>query len=231
MLISAMVGIDLRNTLDMDATIKGFDLTEQKLTNILNDIISIDVGDNVAFEILMIKDIRDEDEYSGYRVTINGKFDTIYQKFKVDISTGDKITPKEIEYNFKLLFEDRNIGILAYNLETILSEKFEGIITKGIANTRARDYYDIFILEKFQKQNINDEILKEAIVNTFAKRETLYYLENIDKQINEIENSVDLKEIWENYQNKFSYAKDISYQDTISEIKKIANLGFKLNKK
>lgn len=229
MLISAMVGIDLRNTLDMDATIKGFDLTEQKLTNILNDIISIDIGDNVTFEILMIKDIRDEDEYSGYRVTLNGKFDTIYQKFKVDISTGDKITPKEIEYNFKLLFEDRNIGIQAYNLETILSEKFEGVISKGIANTRARDYYDIFILEKFQKQNINDEILKEAIINTFTKRETLYYLEHIDKQINEIENSVDLKEIWENYQSKFSYAKDISYQDTISEIKKIANLFLELH--
>jgi predicted nucleotidyltransferase component of viral defense system len=231
MLISAMVGIDLRNTLDMDATIKGFDLTEQNLIDILNEIISIDVEDDVTFEILMIKDIRDEAEYSGYRVTINGKFDTIYQKFKIDISTGDIITPKEIEYNFKLLFEDRQIGILAYNLETVLSEKFEGIISKGIANTRARDYYDIFILEKFQKQNINENILRDAIINKFTERGTLYYLENIDKQINEIENSDDLKEIWENYQNKFSYAKDISFKDTINEIKKIANIDFKINKK
>jgi predicted nucleotidyltransferase component of viral defense system len=226
-----MVGIDLRNTLDMDATIKGFDLTEQNLIDILNEIISIDVEDDVTFEILMIKDIRDEAEYSGYRVTINGKFDTIYQKFKIDISTGDIITPKEIEYNFKLLFEDRQIGILAYNLETVLSEKFEGIISKGIANTRARDYYDIFILEKFQKQNINENILRDAIINKFTERGTLYYLENIDKQINEIENSDDLKEIWENYQNKFSYAKDISFKDTINEIKKIANIDFKINKK
>lgn len=219
-----MVGIDLRNTLDMDAIIKGFNLTEQNLKKILEEIVYIDIGDNVTFEIEMIKDIRDEAEYSGYRVTLNGKFDTIYQKFKVDISTGDVITPKEIEYNFSLLFEDRKIGILAYNLETILSEKFEGIISKGIANTRARDYYDIYILEKFQRKNIDKTVLKEAIINKFKERQTLYYLENITKQIADIENSEDLQEIWKNYQNKFTYARDISYQDTITAIKDICNM-------
>lgn len=224
MLISAIVGIDLRNTLDMDATIKGFNLNEQNLKHILEEIISINLQDNVNFEILMIKDIREEAEYSGYRVTLNGTFDKIFQKFKVDISTGDVITPKEIEYNFKLLFEDRQIGVLAYNLETVLSEKFEGVISKSIANTRARDYYDIYILMKFQKQNIDTNVLKEAIINTFNERETIYYLENIDSQINEIENSDDLKEIWNNYQNKFSYANDISFQDTIDVIKEIANV-------
>lgn len=226
MLISAMVGIDLRNTLDMDATIKGFNLTEQNLKNILEEITSIDIGDNVSFELLMIKDIREEAEYTGYRVTLNGKFDTIFQKFKIDISTGDAITPKEIEYNFELLFEKRKIGILAYNLETILSEKFEGVISKGIANTRARDYYDIYILIKLQKQNINFDVLKNAIINTFKERETTYYLENINKIIYEIENSEDLNEIWTNYQNKFAYANDITFQDTISAIKEIANIGF-----
>lgn len=226
MLISAMVGIDLRNTLDMDATIKGFNLTEQNLKNILEEILSINIEDNVSFELLMIKDIREEAEYTGYRVTINGKFDTIFQKFKIDISTGDAITPKEIEYNFELLFEKRKIGILAYNLETILSEKFEGVISKGIGNTRARDYYDIYILIKLQKQNINFNVLKKAIINTFKERETTYYLENINKIISEIENSEDLQEIWANYQNKFVYAKDICFQDTISAIKEIANIGF-----
>ena len=224
MLISAIVGIDLRSTQDMDATIKGFELTEQNLIEILQEIISLDIKDNVRFEIEMIKNIRDEAEYSGYRVTINGKFDTIYQKFKVDISTGDVITPKEIEYNFNLLFEDRKIAILAYNLETILSEKFEGIISKGIANTRARDYYDIYILEKFQKQNIDDKVLKYAIINTFKERETTYYLENIDKQIDDIEHSEDLLEIWNNYRNKFSYAKDIDYQNIIDIIKDIIKI-------
>lgn len=214
----------MRNTLDMDATIKGFELTKKNLQKILNEIITINVGDDVTFEILMIKDIRDEAEYFGYRVTLNAKFDTIFQKFKIDISTGDVITPKEIEYNFKLLFEDRKIGILAYNLETVLSEKIEGVISKGIANTRARDYYDIFILEKFQKNNINNKVLKQAIINKFMERGTYKYLENIEKCMSEIENSEDLKEIWKNYQNKFSYAEDISYQDTINAIKKFIKI-------
>lgn len=214
----------MRNTLDMDATIKGFELTKKNLQKILNEIITINVGDDVTFEILMIKDIRDEAEYFGYRVTLNAKFDTIFQKFKIDISTGDVITPKEIEYNFKLLFEDRKIGILAYNLETVLSEKIEGVISKGIANTRARDYYDIFILEKFQKNNINNKVLKQAIINKFMERGTYKYLENIEKCMYEFENSEDLKEIWKNYQNKFSYAEDVSYQDTINAIKEFIKI-------
>ena len=214
----------MRNTLDMDATIKGFELTKKNLQKILNEIITINVGDDVTFEILMIKDIRDEAEYFGYRVTLNAKFDTIFQKFKIDISTGDVITPKEIEYNFKLLFEDRKIGILAYNLETVLSEKIEGVISKGIANTRARDYYDIFILEKFQKNNINNKVLKQAIINKFLERGTYKYLENIEKCMYEFENSEDLKEIWKNYQNKFSYAEDVSYQDTINAIKEFIKI-------
>lgn len=125
-----------------------------------------------------------------------------------------------------MLFEDRKIGILAYNLETIVSEKFEGIISKGIANTRARDYYDIFILNKFQKQNINSDILRKAIINTFKERGSTYYLKNIDKQILEIENSEDLKEIWKNYQKKFSYANDINFENIISVIKELASLNF-----
>ena len=224
MLISAIVGIDLRNTLDMDATIKGVELSKENLEKILKEIISIDIDDEIKFEILMIKDIRDEGDYAGYRVTINGIFQTIFQKFKIDITTGDVITPKEIKYKFELLFENRKIDILAYNLETVISEKFEGIITKGVLNTRARDYYDLYILEKFQKQNINSDILKKAIINKFRERQTYSYLETIDKQILVIENSKELKEIWENYKNKFSYAENINYNDIILVIKKIVDL-------
>lgn len=172
----------------------------------------------------MISDIRDEEDYPGYRVTLNGKFQTIYQKFKIDITTGDVITPKEIKYKFELLFEDRKIDVLAYNLETVISEKFEGIITKGIANTRARDYYDLYILKRFQKKNISDEILRQAIINKFQERETNRYLETVDIQIKNIENSNELKEIWKNYQNKFLYAQDINFEDTIITIKEIAKL-------
>lgn len=219
-----MVGIDLRNTLDMDATIKGFNLTKENLESILKEIASIDLGDEVKFDILMIKDIRDEEEYFGYRVTINSLFQSVFQKFKVDITTGDVITPKEIEYQFGLLFENRKINILAYNLETIISEKFEGVISKGIANTRARDYYDLYILEKFQKQNIDKTILKEAIINKFKERNTTYYLETIQEQIQVIENSEELKQIWINYTHKFSYAKEIKFEDTIQVLKMVAKL-------
>lgn len=224
MLISAMVGIDLRNTLDMDATIRGFKLSKENLEKIFNEILSIDIGDDVKFEILMIRDIRDEEEYTGYRITINGLFHSIFQRFKIDITTGDVITPKEIEYKFGLLFENREINVLAYNLETVISEKFEGIITKGIANTRARDYYDLYILEKLQKKNINNKMLKQAIINKFRERQTYNFLESINEQIQSIENSDELKEIWKNYQSKFSYAEDISYEETIRVIKDIANI-------
>ena len=224
MLISAMVGIDLRNTLDMDATIKGVELSKENLEKILAEIISLDIGDDVKFEILMIRDIRDEEAYTGYRVTLNAIFHTIFQKFKIDITTGDIITPKEIEYKFELLFEERKINVLAYNLETVISEKFEGIITKGIANTRARDYYDLYILKKLQKDNINQKTLKQAIINKFRERKTWHYLETIKKQVEDIEKSKELAEIWKNYQSKFSYAEDINYKDTIQVIKEIASL-------
>lgn len=222
MLISAMVGIDLRNTLDMDATIRGLELSKENLEQTLNEILAIDIGDEVKFEIFMIRDIREEEDYTGYRVTINALFHTIFQKFKIDITTGDVITPKEVDYKFRLLFEDREIDILAYNLETVISEKFEGIITKGIANTRARDYYDLYILKKFQKKNINNKTLKQAIINKFKDRNTYNYLEKVNEQIKNIENSKELKEIWQNYQNKFSYAEDIGYEKIIEVIKEIA---------
>jgi len=218
MLISAMVGLDLRNTLDMDATITGFELTKENLTNILNEIISIDIGDGVSFEILMVKDIREEEDYAGYRVTINGLFQTMFQKFKIDITTGDVITPKEIEYQFQLLFEDRKINVLAYNLETVISEKLEGVITKGIANTRARDYYDLYILKKFQDKNIDDVLLKQAIIDKFKERGTANYLKIIGEQLKIIAESIELKELWANYTKKFSYAEDIAFEDTICAI-------------
>ena len=167
MLISSMVGVDLRSTLDIDTTIKGFEFTLDKLNEVLNEIIETDIGDMFNFKILMNKKIMEETEYHGYRVTLEANFDTISQKFKIDISTGDIITPNEVKYNIKQMLSDDKIEILAYNIETILSEKIHSIIQKGEDNTRARDYYDIYILEKTKKEEINNNILKEAIINKF----------------------------------------------------------------
>ena len=179
MLISSMVGVDLRSTLDIDTTIKGFEFTLDKLNEVLNEIIETDIGDMFTFKILMNKKIMEEKEYHGYRVTLEANFDTISQKFKIDISTGDIITPNEVKYDIKQILSDDKIEILAYNIETVLSEKVHSIIINNTQNSRARDYYDIYILEKLKKKEINNNILKEAIINKFKERGNEKNINNI----------------------------------------------------
>lgn len=220
-LISSMVGVDLRSTLDIDTTIKGFEFTLDKLNEVLNEIIETDIGDIFNFKILMNKKIMEETEYHGYRVTLEANFDTISQKFKIDISTGDIITPNEVKYNIKQMLSDDKIEILAYNIETILSEKIHSIIQKGEDNTRARDYYDIYILEKTKKEEINNNILKEAIINKFEERKNSNLVSNIYLKVLNLEKNIKLKELWNEYRNKFTYAKDIEFEDTIKSLKNI----------
>ena len=203
-LISSMVGVDLRSTLDIDTTIKGFEFTLDKLNEVLNEIIETDIGDMFNFKILMNKKIMEETEYHGYRVTLEANFDTIFQKFKIDISTGDIITPNEVKYNIKQMLSDDKIEILAYNIETILSEKIHSIIQKGEDNTRARDYYDIYILEKTKKEEINNNILKEAIINKFEERKNSNLVSNIYLKVLDLEKNIKLKEVWNEYRSKVS---------------------------
>lgn len=224
MLISSMVGVDLRSTLDIDTTIKGFEFTLDKLNEVLNEIIETDIGDMFTFKILMNKKIIEETEYHGYRITLEADFDTISQKFKIDISTGDIITPNEVKYNIKQMLSDDKIEILAYNIETILSEKIHSIIQKGEDNTRARDYYDIYILEKTKKEEINNNILKEAIINKFEERKNSNLVSNIYLKVLDLEKNIKLKELWNEYRSKFTYAKDIEFEDTIKSLKNIVSV-------
>ena len=226
MLITAIVGIDMRNTLDMDATIKGFDLEKDNLENILDNIFKIDLEDGVIFEFRNIKEIRQEDEYGGYRVSLEAKFDKLVVPMKLDITTGDIIVPKEVKYKFGLMFENRSIEILAYNMETVIADKFETIISRNIDTTRERDFYDIYILWTTQQQNFDKELLGQAIVKKFEYRGSVDKLNNVDEIIKVIKDSEALKEHWKNYQNKFNYAENISYEDTmkvLEEITKIVN--------
>lgn len=224
MLITAIVGIDMRNTLDMDATIKGFALEKDNLENILGDIFKIDLDDGVSFEFGGIKEIRQEDEYGGYRVSLDAKFDKLVVPMKLDITTGDIITPKEVKYKFNLMFEERSIEILAYNMETVIADKFETIISRNIDTTRARDFYDIYILWTTQQKNLDKKLLKQAIIKKFEYRESTNKLNNADEIIEVIKDSEVLKEHWKNYQSKFSYAEDISYKDTIKVLEEINSL-------
>lgn len=211
MLISSIIGYDLRSTMDVDTTIKSIPLSEENLHNIFNEITKIKIDDNVSFKIKSIRYIREESEYGGMRVSIDGIIDKTIIPFKVDVTTGDAITPKEIEYDYELMLEDKKINLYSYNIETILAEKIETLISRGITNTRIRDFYDIHIIYKTQDNKIDYETLNEAIEATFKNRETSNMLEKKDRILNEVINDEKIKNLWNNYQKEYPYAKLITW--------------------
>ena len=221
MLITAMVGIDSRSTMDLDATIKGQTLTESEIVFIVCDIINITIDDGVIFTYRGIEEIREEADYPGYRVSIGAVLDKTRQTLKIDITTGDFITPKEVTYNFKLLFENRSINILAYTIETVLAEKFETTITRGIANSRMRDFYDIYILTK--TQDINIAIFREALKKTVEKRHTARQMSDITSSINNISTNDVMIELWTRYQKKYNYAADTTWEMVVDAVKWLAD--------
>lgn len=221
MLISAIVGLDSRTTMDMDVTIKGVDFSKENLLSIFERILKVPIPDDVKFILKGIEEIREESEYGGYRISIEIAYETVVVPLKIDISTGDIITPKEVLYSFDLLFEDRNIEILAYNLETVLAEKFETIISRGILNTRARDFYDIYILTTLQEKNINKDDFKNALTSTATKRETLEKINDSSSIIEEIKEDKTIQCIWKAYTKRFVYANDIAFEDSIAALIKL----------
>jgi len=210
--------------MDLDTTIKGFSLTKDNLEKIIKEIISIDVDDNIILTLVNIKDIRLEDEYSGFTVNLNAEFDRLRTNLMVDVTTGDVITYKEVEFNYKTIFNDETISIMSYNFETIIAEKFETILSRNIDNTRMKDYYDLYMFVNLKWNDIDKNLLKEAIKNTSRKRETESFVESADKYIELIENDNSLKELWNSYISNYEYAKNISYNDTIKAIKVINDI-------
>jgi len=211
MLISSLIGYELRSTMDVDTTIKSIPLSEENLYNIFNEVTKIDIDDNVSFKIKSIRYIREESEYGGMRVSIDGMINKTIIPFKVDVTTGDAITPKEIEYDYELMLEDKKINLYSYNIETILAEKIETLISRGITNTRIRDFYDIHIIYKTQDKKINYETLNKAIDATFKNRKTSNMIEKKDKILNEVINDEEIKNLWRNYQKEYPYAKSITW--------------------
>lgn len=217
-LIAAMVGLDTRATMDMDATIKGLPVNEQTVREMFEEICKIEINDDVTFSFRSIGEIREGDEYTGYRVSLSANYPPMAVPLKLDITTGDKITPKEIEYQFKLLLEDRNISVLAYNLETIMAEKLETVISRGDQNTRPRDYYDIYILTKLQYSNIESSALKAALEATTEKRGSSEVVKAYRKIMNTVRNSEIMQKQWDNYQKDFEYATDIAFVDACDAV-------------
>ena len=225
MLISAMLGIDSRTTMDMDTTIKGFTLTEENINKIMQEICELKIEDNVSFKINNTELIREDDDYGGYRITFEANYNNEMPVIlKIDVTTGDKITYKEIEYEFSLMLENRKIRVLSYNLETIIAEKFESIIKRGPLTTRIRDYYDIYMLTNTQSKNIGEKVLKEAIKETSKHRESIGIIERWKETIDLIRENENLLKQWKKYQKNNIYAEDIEYDDLIQAIEEIGNI-------
>lgn len=218
MLVSAMVGIDARSTMDIDTTIKNLPLSVESAERILTEIISVPIDDGVFFKIERIGEIMDETEYSGIRASMTASIDTMRTPLKLDISTGDRITPKEIEYQFKLMFEDRSISVLAYNLETVLAEKIETVLSRGTANTRLRDFYDLYILQHDCTQSFDENTLSAAFRITCAHRNSQAAVSKGIETLHKIRESVEMQNLWISYQQKFPYAKSISWEAVMEAV-------------
>ena len=225
MLISAMLGIDSRTTMDMDTTIKGFPLTKDNITNIMDEICNIEIDDNVTLKINKVELIREDDDYGGYRITFEAKYNNEMPVImKIDITTGDKITYKEIEYSFTLMLEDRKIQIWSYNVETIIAEKFEAIVKRGVLSTRIRDYYDVYMLINTQSKIIDKNTLKDAIILTAQYRGTSEIIKDWKKIVEKIANDSKMHQQWKRYQKDNFYAEGIEYNDLINAIDKVGEI-------
>ena len=220
MLVAAFVGVEARATMDIDTTIKGIPVTIVDMERTITEISNIDLDDNVKFRIKKVSEIMDEAEYSGIRFSMDAVLDGAVIPLKIDISTGDVITPREIVYLYKLMFEDRTIPIMTYPIEMVLAEKLETVISRSIINTRMRDFYDIHILLK--SQNINADILALALERTAKKRGNFSLLENAESVLKIVKSDEDMKRLWNIYQKKFKYAGEYTWDEVIHSVRELS---------
>lgn len=224
LLLTSIIGDDERTTKDMDATLKGIPLTKYDVEKVFNEILNIDIDDGVSFQIISIKDIRLEDEYGGFRLNILSTLDNNKTYITVELTTGDVITPKEMKYNYNSIFEDKKIPIMSYTLETVLAEKFQTIVTRGLLNTRLKDFYDVYILINTKINELSKDNLIKAIKNTFERRETNIDMEQFNEVIKYLNDDKNMNNLWNEYVSKNPYAKGVKFEDTIKAIKEIVEI-------
>ena len=220
-LVTAMIGVAHRSTMDIDTSMKNLNLSAEDALRVVNQVKDIDLDDGVSFEVKDVSNIMDEMEYPGIRVTMNANVGRLITPLKIDISTGDVITPRAIEFNYNLLLEDRSISLWSYNLETILAEKLQTVLARGILNTRMRDFYDIRMLLDTYEDKVNKAVLKDAFAATCKKRGTDHLQEQAEEIIKIIEADEQLQVLWRAYQKKYSYAAEIDYASVISGVRKL----------
>lgn len=218
MLVAAIVGLDNRATMDMDTTLKNLPLTPEAIRNALEQICSISLDDDVSFEIGDISPIREDDLYGGYRVMVKAKLDTMLTPLSIDVSTGDVMTPDSIQYNFSEIFDDeKSYELWAYNIETVMAEKVETILRRGVFNTRPRDFYDTYILATTQKFNM--QLFLEALKATANHRGTTEQIADVKGILKNIQESLELQKMWSKYRKQFAYAKDIEYEQIMEVLR------------
>jgi len=222
-LVTAMIGVAHRSTMDIDTSMKNLNLSAEDALRVVNQVKDIDLDDGVSFEVKDVSNIMDEMEYPGIRVTMNANVGRLITPLKIDISTGDVITPRAIEFNYDLLLEDRSISLWSYNLETILAEKLQTVLARGILNTRMRDFYDIRMLLDTYEDKVNKAVLKDAFAATCKKRGTDHLQEQAEEIIKIIEADEQLQVLWRAYQKKYSYAAEIDYASVINGVRKLMN--------
>ena len=220
-LVTSMIGISMRSTMDIDTTIRNFDLTKEETTRIVNEIKDISLDDHIEFILNDVSDIMDNMEYPGIRIHMDAKLENLIVPIKIDISTGDVITPREIRYEYPLLLEDKSIQLWSYNLETILAEKIQTILSRGLLNTRMRDFYDVTTLFDRYNDQINYNDLSLAFDKICRKRETLSLLEHYEEILCSISEDSTLQNLWKNYCRKYKYASHIEFSTNLEIIKQL----------
>lgn len=224
LLISSLIGVEMRSTLDMDTTIRGLPMNEENISKILHEILEITIDADIVYRLIKLERIRKEDLYEDFCATITCRYGKINANLNIDITTGDIITPKEIQYSYEKILEEGSISILTYTIETIIAEKFETISSRNITTTRARDFYDLYMLYKLYKSKIDRNVLKEAITLTSQRRNSFSLVLQYKEIVKLFYQSNSLKNLWDKYIQNNPYAKEISFDDTISIYEEIGSI-------
>ena len=224
LLISSLIGVEMRSTLDMDTTIRGLPMNEENISKILHEILEITIDADIVYRLIKLERIRKEALYEDFCATITCRYGKINANLNIDITTGDIITPKEIQYSYEKILEEGSISILTYTIETIIAEKFETISSRNITTTRARDFYDLYMLYKLYKSKIDRNVLKEAITLTSQHRNSFSLVLQYKEIVKLFYQSNSLKNLWDKYIQNNPYAKEISFDDTISIYEEIGSI-------
>ena len=224
-LVTSMLGVSLRSTMDIDTTIQNYDLSIENTRRMIESICHVHIVDGVTFEITKVTEIMDEMEYSDIRFSLEACIGRMTTPIKIDVSTGDVITPRAVEFKYKLMLEDRSISLMSYNIETLLAEKLQTILTRGVLNTRMRDFYDVHVLLTTRDKNINKNIIKQAFFETCKNRQTENLTENARKIYGSIADDDRLASLWSSYQQRYPYVDDLSFDVVLDSLKRLLNVA------